>query len=315
MFGSSIMRVVYGLEVDEEPVDYLKMAEDTMAIFSETLQPGKYLIEFLPFLRYLPSWVPGATVKRKGVVWRRVIWKLVEEPWKFVMASMKLCQKEGTARPSMVASLMADMRDQQPYGERADVSEEEDLFRGTAATAYAVFFLAMATHLRVLKTAQAELDAVVGPHWLPNFEDMKSLPYICALVKELLRWRIVGPLNFPHCVLEDDEYNGGTSSRRVPYLLPTFGNNFPPPDYVSISECQARSISRDPNVYHDPETFLPERFLKDRELDPDVRDPTTFAFGYGRRHPEPFECVIKPRSEEAVALVKANCGNLMGFQE
>lgn len=82
------MRVVYGIEVDKEPVDYLQIAEDMMTILSETLQPGKYFIELLPFLRHLPSWVPGATVKRKGVAWRRVVWKLVEQPWKFVKVAV-----------------------------------------------------------------------------------------------------------------------------------------------------------------------------------------------------------------------------------
>ena len=88
MFGSSIMRVVYGIEIDEEPVDYLKMAEDTMTIFSKAFQPGKHLIETLPFLRHLPSWIPGASVKRDGEAWRPVVWKLVEEPWKYAMAAM-----------------------------------------------------------------------------------------------------------------------------------------------------------------------------------------------------------------------------------
>lgn len=88
VFGSSIMRIAYGIEVDEEPVDYLKMAEDTMTIFSEAFQPGKYLMETFPALRYLPSWMPGATVKRDGERWRPVVWKLVERPWKLAMAAM-----------------------------------------------------------------------------------------------------------------------------------------------------------------------------------------------------------------------------------
>lgn len=29
---------------------------------------------------------------------------------------------------------------------------------------------------------------------------------------------------------------------------------------------------------------MPERFLKDGRLNPDVRDPATIAFGYGRRY-------------------------------
>lgn len=39
----------------------------------------------------------------------------------------------------------------------------------------------------------------------------------------------------------------------------------------------------DPEVYEDPESYRPERFLKDGQLDPTVRDPSAFIFGYGRR--------------------------------
>ena len=35
--------------------------------------------------------------------------------------------------------------------------------------------------------------------------------------------------------------------------------------------------------YPDPAVFKPERFLKDGKLDPDIRDPSMIAFGFGRR--------------------------------
>ena len=46
----------------------------------------------------------------------------------------------------------------------------------------------------------------------------------------------------------------------------------------------SRAYSRDPSVYADPEAFMPERFLKDGQLNPDVRDSASIAFGYGRRY-------------------------------
>jgi cytochrome P450 len=39
----------------------------------------------------------------------------------------------------------------------------------------------------------------------------------------------------------------------------------------------------DPDVYPDPFSFKPERFLKDGKLNPDVKDPTKIIFGFGRR--------------------------------
>jgi hypothetical protein len=45
----------------------------------------------------------------------------------------------------------------------------------------------------VQKKAQAEIDAVVGSDRFPSFTDRDSLPYTEALVKEVLRWNVVGP--------------------------------------------------------------------------------------------------------------------------
>lgn len=39
----------------------------------------------------------------------------------------------------------------------------------------------------------------------------------------------------------------------------------------------------DETAYPDPLTFNPDRFIKDGKLDLNVRDPSTAAFGYGRR--------------------------------
>jgi cytochrome P450 len=55
-------------------------------------------------------------------------------------------------------------------------------------------FLALIQYPDVRKRAQAELDNVLGRDRLPTFDDRQRLPYIDALCKELLRWRMVVPL-------------------------------------------------------------------------------------------------------------------------
>ena len=51
----------------------------------------------------------------------------------------------------------------------------------------------MAMYPEVQKKAQEEIDRVVGPNRLPDFSDQDTLPYVNAVVKESLRWKLVVP--------------------------------------------------------------------------------------------------------------------------
>ena len=66
----------------------------------------------------------------------------------------------------------------------------------------------MALHPHVVRKAQEELDRVVGGERLPELSDQENLPYIAALIKELLRWTCPLPISIPKQVMEDDIYNG-----------------------------------------------------------------------------------------------------------
>lgn len=45
-----------------------------------------------------------------------------------------------------------------------------------------------------------------------------------------------------------------------------------------------RAISHDPQTYVEPDVFNPDRYFKDGAWDSSVLDPTTYAFGFGRRY-------------------------------
>ncbi|KAJ6597635.1 cytochrome P450, partial [Mycena vulgaris] len=341
MPGALIMNVTYGIEVLSSNDPYIKIAEEAMHGVSVAYVPGTFLVDTIPALKYVPSWFPGAEFKRKAIQWRKVTRELMEVPF----AEAKRNIAAGTA-PSSLTSLNLSTLDKSEGKER-EAKEKE--IEGTAAAAYAAgsdttvsafgtFILAMLKNPEAQKTAQTELDSVIGHGQLPNFADEPTLPYTSAIVKEVLRWQNVAPLGVPHRVLVDDEYRG----YRIPAGSVVIGNIW--------------AILHDEDMYPDPQSFKPERFLRNGKLNPDVRDPETAAFGFGRRicpgrhlassslwltiasilatldinkavdengkvvepsyeyssglvfSPLPFKCSITPRSRQAVEVIEATIG-------
>ena len=52
----------------------------------------------------------------------------------------------------------------------------------------------MTLYPEVQVRAQKEIESVVGLGGLPDFNDRDSLPYVNALIAEVLRWHPVVPL-------------------------------------------------------------------------------------------------------------------------
>ncbi|KAG9079140.1 hypothetical protein FS749_008790 [Ceratobasidium sp. UAMH 11750] len=121
-----------------------------------------------------------------------------------------------------------------------------------------VFFVAMLLFPEVQKKAHEEIDTAVGSERLPTMDDRAHLPYVERLIQEVLRWRPIFPNGLPHVCYQDDIYKG----YRIPKGAKIFANIW--------------AISRNPEVYKDPEVFDPDRFL-----DPSV--PPSPTFGFGRR--------------------------------
>jgi hypothetical protein len=56
------------------------------------------------------------------------------------------------------------------------------------------FVLLMTLHPDIQRRAQAEIDEVVGKDRLPTPDDRERLQYVCAVIKEVLRFAPVAPL-------------------------------------------------------------------------------------------------------------------------
>lgn len=128
-------------------------------------------------------------------------------------------------------------------------------------SAVQTFFFAMLLHPEIQRLAQAEIDEVFGSHRLPRLADRCRLPYIDALIKEILRWGTVSPMALPHSTAVDDEVFG--------YKIPK--------GCVVIPNIWG--MLHDGSVYPSPFKFDPTRFIGERQQP----DPRELAFGRGRR--------------------------------
>ncbi|CAA7266278.1 unnamed protein product [Cyclocybe aegerita] len=262
--GSLILSISYGIDVKDSRDPHIVRAEKGMSAMA---QAGHgYLVDFIPSLKYLPSWFPGAYFKVESREWNKSVTNMAVVPFELVKSWIS----QGTARPSIARDLLSD---------DAAVSEDAEVIRNILAAAYAAgsdttvssitaFILAMTMYPDVQLKGQAAVDRVLGGRRLPDFSDYGTIPYVDALVKEVLRWLPVVPLGVPYCTTKDDVYQG--------YHIPE-GSTI----YVN-----AWAMLREEQTYGtEPCIFKPERFLVDgdvNKLNPNVKDPTE-AFGFARR--------------------------------
>ena len=81
MIGAMIMRIVYGLDVYGPDEKYIQIAEKSMECFSAVFNPGRYLVQTLPWLRFVPASFPGAGFQREFAAWRPQVAAARDLPW------------------------------------------------------------------------------------------------------------------------------------------------------------------------------------------------------------------------------------------
>ncbi|TCD66168.1 hypothetical protein EIP91_001722 [Steccherinum ochraceum] len=257
--GAMILKIVYGYEIKPGNDPFVEIVDEAMSQFIYLSRPGAYMVDFFPWMRFIPSWFPGAHFKREGKKFRSTMDDMIHVPFNYVKDKMK----EGNAPPSYVANLLSsdDYTPDQDWGIKTSAAT---VYAGGADTTSAQvhgFYLLMLLWPDAQRKAQEEIDKVVGTHRLPDFGDREHLPYTEALLKECMRLHSAVPLNGPRRALKDDVQDG--------YFIPK----------GSLIQPNIWSILHDPEVYPDPMNFVPERWLVD---DPPPH-PREFIFGFGRR--------------------------------
>jgi len=83
-----ILNITYGHQVSEEGDEYVSIADRALLGLGQAGIFGTYLVDYLPLLKYMPSWMPGATFKREAREWRKSTRKMVNLPYEMVKERM-----------------------------------------------------------------------------------------------------------------------------------------------------------------------------------------------------------------------------------
>lgn len=170
--------------------------------------------------------------------------------------------------------------------ERDNLSDTEITFiawefitAGTDTTSATIHWLLLllCNHPEIQKKAQAEIDAKCGGRPV-RAEDQDRLPYVNACIKECMRWMPAVPLMVPYRASRDADVTLGDRTYTIREGTQVIVNGF--------------NMQRDPELWKDPETFNPERFMEGPDADIELRgadspnDPHHLKFiplGTGRR--------------------------------
>lgn len=276
-----VLRIGFGIHVQEKDDPYVKMAIDVEEATGEGGVPGASCVDMFPTLAYVPSAIARLSSLLTPLVHARrtraSIQRLHDAPWAAVEPSMRSGK---ASNPSFVnthySKYVANVNQGKP-----NEASVEDIKGAAGAISIAggnttwstiiVCILNLILHPEIQARVRAELDDVLGLDdegnilRLPDFDDRPKLKYLEYVIQETTRWAPLSPLGVPHASLAEETYRG----MRIPAGSTVFGN--------------AWAMSRDERHYSSPEDFFPERYMPIAEGGKGEPLPDGIPFGFGRR--------------------------------
>ncbi len=201
--ASVIITITYGHRIKDWDDPLVKRIYTVINNLQNFSTPGAWLVDSFPVLQYLPQWMTGN--------WRSYGQKCYEHDSAHYLKLWRNLKQE--VREGKAANCFCkDLYESEPDKDELDAAYHAGgLVEAGSETTSAFlnsWILYMCLHPDVFKKAQEEIDRVIGPDRLPTFEDEMSLPYVRALIKELLRTRPPNKIGMQHATTEDDWYEG-----------------------------------------------------------------------------------------------------------
>ncbi|KAJ7737916.1 cytochrome P450 [Mycena maculata] len=259
---------IYGQRVSSLTTPGVQRFYKILHRFLHISVPGVYPpVDLFPALKYLPEryapWIAACRRSKSELV-------------KF-HAELSMGAKERSTQPN--ADHQRDPSFME-YISNMGLSEEEysvSAYGGftlmeagshTIAAFLLSLILILALHPEPQERAREEIESVVGSARLPELDDFKKMPFVDALMKEVVRIRPPFPIGVPHATTSEIRYKNYVLPKNTTVILNIY------------------SIFHNPDIFEDHDVFNPDRFMQTKfgtrpGMDIDFRD--NFLFGAGRR--------------------------------
>ncbi|KAF5474086.1 hypothetical protein F2P56_006019 [Juglans regia] len=285
--NNMICRMAMGKKWSENPNLPMEIKNLVRAIMGSGAKLG-FIEVFGPLSRFDIS---GYGKKLRDALWAfdRVLEQIMKD-----YETMEMKDGTGEGKKDVMDILLETYRD--PNAELKLTKEQIRFFflelflAGVDTTSAAVQWVMaeLINHPEVFKKLRLEIESVVGSNRLVKESDIPNLPYLQAVIKETLRIHPPGALLRRQC--NQDCKLGGYDVKQGTKIL-----------------INAYTIMRDPKTWHEPDKFLPERFLMNSadtfELGNKGQDFNFLPFGGGRR-----ACIGQPH---ASIVLHATIGSLI----
>lgn len=225
------------------------------------------ILDLFPSLEFL-EFITGS--KQKLVKIHQECDRLLEEIVREHEASIERNNGEPIDKEDLL-HLLLRLKDKESHSFQIPITRDNvkaivlDIFSAGTETSATTLEWAMSELMKnptVMKKVQAEAREILRGRKIVDRCDIQNLKYLKLVVKETLRLHPPGVLSLPRESVRQCEVNG--------YIIPN----------KTMAIVNMWAMGRDPQYWHDPEKFEPERFNNDIE----GSTPFEFlGFGFGRR--------------------------------
>ncbi|KAK4343464.1 hypothetical protein RND71_036558 [Anisodus tanguticus] len=256
-----IFRIAFGIRYDEETFERRKF--DELLKVTEEMLAGFFVSDYFPLL----GWIDQLSGKINRL---EKNFKDLDEFYEGLIE-----QHLNPNRPNFMDGDIVDLLLQLRKEKSTPIDLTLDnikaiimnmLVGGTDTSAATVIWAmtGLIVNRNAMKKVQAEIRESVGKKSIVNEDDIQNLPYFKAVIKETFRLYPPAPLLVARETMQNSILEGYEIKPKT------------------IIHVNSWAIARDPEIWENPEEFIPERFLNS-DIDFKGQNFELIPFGAGRR--------------------------------